>query len=509
MDDAFELENPAPRRDEFALALFDGLQVIHLLGAESRGVLKGALALEETKLPRSEKKFYPAALELARALAGLELCEEDEQTLIAILGLRKHIFKPKRLSRQGLSPEQMRQALTLTALVEIADALARAKGETRLQQVEVCDTGPVVVLAAPAGEEQVKKARPKMSLWKKLGYAELQFLTPEEAELWLAPFPQPAENSGLLPGDTLAEAGRKTMRFLFAQMLSHEEGTRLGEDIEALHDMRVATRRLRAAFEVFDQAFRERALKPHLKGLRTTGRALGTVRDMDVFMEKAQRYIQTLPEEKRPGLDPLLEHWREQREESRKTMLEHLNSLEYARFKRNFNIFLNTPGAGELLHEEDLIAPRLVRQLVPLLVYERMASVRAFETYLEDAPIERLHMLRIEIKKLRYTLEYFREALGKRAAEAISDLKILQDHLGDLHDAQVAAQILSDFIEAWEIDSQYQPTQERQSIEEVVSYLAARHKERLQLLASFDAAWRTHFRNKTFRQYIAQAVSVL
>ncbi len=96
-----------------------------------------------------------------------------------------------------------------------------------------------------------------------------------EAATWLIPFPQPAEKIGILPDDSLAEAGRKVMRYHFAQMLRHEEGTRLGEDIEALHDMRVATRRLRAAFEVFGEAFEPDALKPHLKGLRATGRALG------------------------------------------------------------------------------------------------------------------------------------------------------------------------------------------------------------------------------------------
>ncbi len=101
------------------------------------------------------------------------------------------------------------------------------------------------------------------------------------------------------------------MTYHFAEMLRHEEGTRLGEDIEALHDMRVATRRLRAAFEVFGPAFDKQTLKVHLAGLRMTGRTLGAVRDMDVFMEKAQKYLQTLPEARQSGLDPLLEHWKE------------------------------------------------------------------------------------------------------------------------------------------------------------------------------------------------------
>ena len=48
------------------------------------------------------------------------------------------------------------------------------------------------------------------------------------------------------------EAARKTLLFHFERMLKHEPGTREGEDAEELHDMRVATRRMRAALRVFD-----------------------------------------------------------------------------------------------------------------------------------------------------------------------------------------------------------------------------------------------------------------
>ncbi len=227
-------------------------------------------------------------------------------------------------------------------------------------------------------------------------------------------------------------------------------GTRLGEDIEALHDMRVATRRLRAAFEVFSDAFEPQVMKPYLKGLRATGRALGSVRDLDVFMEKAQRYIDKLPEGERGGLEPLLGQWQGQRAEARARMLEHLNSWEYASFKQKFNLFLHTPGMGACPQPPDQPAPERVCELAPVLIYSRIAAARAYAPWLADAPVERLHMLRIEFKKLRYTVEYFSEVLGKRSVEVINALKQIQDHLGDLNDAQVATQIIGGFIEGWD-----------------------------------------------------------
>jgi CHAD domain-containing protein len=99
--------------------------------------------------------------------------------------------------------------------------------------------------------------------------------------------------------------------------------------------------------------------------------------------------------------------------------------------------------------------------------------------------------------------------LGKRSLEVIETLKILQDHLGDMNDAQVATQILGEFIVTWEKNSQTAAIAERDSIEEVVSYLAARHSERHQLLLTFTNTWDTHFNNKDFRRRLAQSVAVL
>ena len=61
-----------------------------------------------------------------------------------------------------------------------------------------------------------------------------------------------------LAEDTVAEAGRKVMRFHLARMLDREPGVRDGKDIEDIHKMRVATRRQRAAWRVFGEAFRKR-----------------------------------------------------------------------------------------------------------------------------------------------------------------------------------------------------------------------------------------------------------
>ena len=300
-------------------------------------------------------------------------------------------------------------------------------------------------------------------LWTKIGYPEIRVLTSAEALIQLQPFPEPQEKIGIKPQDAFFEAGRKVLRYHFAQMLRHEDGTRQGEDIEALHDMRVATRRMRAAFEVFGDFFEPGVLKSYLRGITSYRTCSGKCARSGCFYgESTGLSERLLPDGEQNSLDPLMNAWHEQRDEARNCMLSHLDSQEYATFKRKFNVFLNTPNTGTKQLIKNQPTPYLVNELAPLLIYTRLANVRAFDPFLVDAPIERLHALRIEFKKLRYTVEYFKEVLGKKAESVIDELKQIQDHLGDLNDAQVATQILREFIDIWESQQAELPISERQ-----------------------------------------------
>jgi len=320
--------------------------------------------------------------------------------------------------------------------------------------------------------------------------------------------PVTLKTPGVEADDLLSEAGRKVLCYHFYQMLMHEEGTRLGEDIEELHDMRVATRRMRAAFEVFADAYTTKSLKKLLKDLRLTGRALGKVRDLDVFIEKARLYAERLPEEKRTDLEPLLSSWGQERESAREEMVKYLDSTKYEDFKQEYSEFLNTPFAGARQMPQDTLAPRRVREIAPVLIYSRLAAVRAFDSILEDATIEQFHALRIEFKKLRYTVEFFREVLGEEARSVINDFKTIQDHLGDLNDAQVATQILRDYLTKWDEQQSVLPVSQRKSPEAVLSYLLHNYLERERLMKTFHDKWK-RFNQPEFQHRLALAVSAL
>jgi CHAD domain-containing protein len=323
------------------------------------------------------------------------------------------------------------------------------------------------------------------------------------------------KSPGIEPDDSMSEAGRKTFRFHFRRMLYNEPGTRMGEDPEALHDMRVATRRMRAAFRVFDDHFEPKAVAPYLKGLKRTGRALGPVRDLDVLRIKIQTYLKSLPESEQNSLDGLLEAWEAQRETARERMTVYLDSAKYARFVERFSEFVETEGMGSLpvVPGKEDPRPHRVRHVAPMAVYERLAAVRAYDEWVSipDPPLERLHALRIACKRLRYTMEFFREVLGPDTRSAIKEVVNVQDHLGDLQDAVVATDILRDFLRwgTWGSEARSEvPPATPVVAPGAETYLAAKQGELEHLVSTFPGIWQG-LRGTDFSRMVAEAVVVL
>jgi CHAD domain-containing protein len=333
----------------------------------------------------------------------------------------------------------------------------------------------------------------------------------------LAPATKGPEEPLIVADDSMSEAGRKTLRFQYQKMLYHEPGTRLGEDIEALHDMRVATRRMRAAWRVFGDYFEPKAVAPFLKGLKRTGRALGPVRDLDVFREKVRAYAATLPEAEQGRLDGLLGVLDARREAARARMIVYLDTEKYARFVARFGQFLETPGMGslEVGPGDGEPRPHRVRHVAPMAIYERLAAVRSYDEWvtIPDPPLERLHALRIACKRLRYTLEFFEQVLGPDARVGIKEVVAVQDHLGELQDAVVASGILGDLLSrgTWAEETESAPgpgAMSPEAREGVEAYLAAKESELLQLMETFPEAWQP-LNTLEFSRLVAEAVAVL
>ena len=309
------------------------------------------------------------------------------------------------------------------------------------------------------------------------------------------------KSPGVTGDDILAEAGRKVLRFHFARMLAREAGTRSGDDIEDLHGMRVATRRMRAAWRVFGDGFRASRTQ-HLRArLRIVAGRLGTVRDLDVLIEAAVAHQATLSNREARAFERLLAAWREEREVARIVLLRELDSAAYVRLVEEYRVFVVSEGAA-VLAPASPVAPHRVRDTAGSRIWLAYEQVRAYESVLRWADIETVHQLRIAAKWLRYTLEFFREALGPEVEVLIPRVVALQDHLGLLHDADVAIAMTRQYLVA------RAGSLSRDETLAIGGYLSARERDLARLRRTMGVPWRG-VAGAPFRRLMGRAVAAL
>jgi CHAD domain-containing protein len=290
------------------------------------------------------------------------------------------------------------------------------------------------------------------------------------------------KSPGVLADDHLAEAGRKVLRFHLARMVAREEGTRTGRDAEELHAMRVATRRQRAAWRVFGDAFDSARTAKHRSRLKAVAADLGAVRDLDVLILAAEAYRDRQPAAEAAAFEPLIAQWRTRQDAARVVLVKELDSERHRRWVDGYVAFLQTEGLGAL--PVGPVQPHRVRDTMPSRIWAAYEVLRAYEPVMRWADVTTLHDLRIAAKWLRYTLEFVREALGREAGPVIEKVVALQDHLGYLHDADVAAGLARAFLVEHAGD-----LSERESAA-IGRYLVDRERELARLRRTVGPAWR-------------------
>jgi CHAD domain-containing protein len=252
-----------------------------------------------------------------------------------------------------------------------------------------------------------------------------------------APVPDTFGPTEIDPNAPIGTVARAVLRRHFSVMLAHEPGTRLGDDLEELHDMRVATRRLRAGLSLFADALPASSTKLRDE-LGWIGDVLGGVRDLDVQLGQLDEWASALPEADRQPIDVLRRLFEEQRAAARTELLAALESRRYRTFVERF---------GRMLHSD-----RVARS-GPSAVPARAAGADLIESRFRPfrkaanrigplTPPADYHRLRIRCKRLRYTLEFLADVYPEHARPVVKRLIALQDLLGLHQDADVAIERL-------------------------------------------------------------------
>ena len=284
---------------------------------------------------------------------------------------------------------------------------------------------------------------------------------------------------------TLAQLGASVMLDQLDRIARHEPGTRLGEDPEELHKMRVATRRLRVAFAVFAKALtREGISDLPVEETKALAAALGAVRDQDVFLEWLGKQTENFA----PGsieavaILRLRDERLGQRETARRALFVALDAPDRAalgeRLAARLRTIVEYRGSPKKKRRVTRAGPKLIRQA------RRRVEKRAAALF---APTEdELHPVRIAAKRYRYVCEFLRPALPDADADLegrIQTATAVQDALGERHDADVAvAALLEAAIRAG-------TNGEARAAAGIVALAQAQQRRANEALTQFREAW--------------------
>ena len=219
--------------------------------------------------------------------------------------------------------------------------------------------------------------------------------------------------------------------------VNDDHRVRLGDEASAIHQARVATRRLRADLQLFAPLFTGCASHDLQVELQWIGGLLGGVRDTDVMLARLRDHAIAAGEADR--VDSLLAQLDHARDEQRTILLDAMGSPRYTRLLDELVDLVNRPSP-----RPRRAAWRASRH-APDLTNRSWKKLRRTVQALPDNPSDdQLHAVRKRAKHLRYAVEAVEPVTGAKTNRLARRATQLQDVLGEHHDAVVAAQWLAD-----------------------------------------------------------------
>lgn len=250
----------------------------------------------------------------------------------------------------------------------------------------------------------------------------------------------------IYPEQTVNQAFTAILLQQLQQLQLWEDKARDWQDIEGVHQMRVALRRMRSLLRTFRPALPRELSDPWSDEMRWCASQLGPARDLDVFIDEGLNVVtDQLP---LPGESKLETIAWQRREQAYQTVNAMLDSERYLDFKQNFQHWLSDQPWRQSDTLEDKQQQRLQSNIAPfackrLNKLQRQVLEQGQDIDQDSAPV--MHELRIECKKLRYAAEFFRP-LFKGMDQFIRSLKVLQELLGTMNDVEVMKVLLQDLL---------------------------------------------------------------
>lgn len=257
---------------------------------------------------------------------------------------------------------------------------------------------------------------------------------------------KPKQYASVHAEQNVSDAFATILRHNLAALTKWQGAAQSWEDIEGIHQVRVALRRLRSALTVFRFAIPRTTTEGWAKQMRQFASALGPARDLDVFIaEGLLPLTDTLP---LPGAKRLTALAERQRALAYDEVRALLVSREFRIFKKEFRAWLAAQGwrTADATDRERARLDSKIGRFARRTLDKRVRKVVKTGRAVDPDSAQDMHRLRIQCKKLRYAAEFFLP-LFTGTSDFIAHMKKLQDLLGMMHDVAVMPALLDKLLE--------------------------------------------------------------
>jgi CHAD domain-containing protein len=257
-----------------------------------------------------------------------------------------------------------------------------------------------------------------------------------------------------LPEAKPPDAWKKVRKLALRQLdrfMSLEPKVLRGDDPDAIHDLRVASRRLQQILDLLYPRPRPPEIRKLRRKIQRCRRTLGEVRNCDVQLQRVDRTLRSKRTARRESWEAVRHYLRQRRSESFQKAARKLGKVNpavfYVQLREHLALSTGVGGFGRRSEPAS--------ELGPEQFYERVAEAlervwHGIETQIahshRDSSAPVIHSVRIAAKRVRYLIEVIREFNVPGAARTLARLRALQQLLGDWHDLEVMEQMMIEML---------------------------------------------------------------
>lgn len=296
--------------------------------------------------------------------------------------------------------------------------------------------------------------------------------------------------------------GARIIQAQLEAVLAESDGVKTRDDIENVHRMRVATRRMRAVLPIFGQYLEPKHTDNWIKAFRGITKALGIARDLDVQLEKLEKTLETASPENKPGIERLILRWTQRRDKAQEPVIRAVDKFlksgivqQVAGITAPLVFFSNQID----LHDEKLVklgVTHIRQELSEMLKYDRDIQ--------DPEKVTELHQMRIQAKRLRYSMETFAPVFPNELSSQLKLMKQIQDLVGETHDADVWLMELPKFLEeerALTMEFLGEDSAMNQFIPGINAFMQAESEDRVIKYTEFIALWEKTKTEEIWQQF--------